>query len=135
MTAIDSVLPRLKAEEGFRMRVYRDTEGHQTIGYGFNVDAGLTQRVASALLQAQLEELQDILSAFLWYANLDPVRQGVCLDIAFNDGIHGLLAFPQMIAALGRKDWISAQSECHVQNPELQERYATLAKILLTGAQ
>jgi len=54
MTAIDSVLPRLKTEEGFRMRVYRDTEGHQTIGYGFNVDAGLTQRVASALLQAQL---------------------------------------------------------------------------------
>jgi hypothetical protein len=25
MTAIDSVLPRLKTEEGFRMRVYRDT--------------------------------------------------------------------------------------------------------------
>lgn len=133
MTAIDSALPRLKTEEGFRMRVYRDTEGHQTIGYGWNIDAGITQRVAGALLQAQLEELQDILAAFLWYANLDPVRQGVCLDIAFNDGLHGLLAFPNMIAALSRKDWITAQSECHVQNPELQERYNVLAKILLTG--
>lgn len=133
MTAIDSTLPRLKTEEGFRARVYRDTEGHQTIGYGWNIDAGITPRAAAALLQAQLEELQDILMTYTWYAGLDPVRQGVCLDIAINDGLHGLLAFPNMISALARKDWIGAQSECHVQNPELQERYNALAKILLTG--
>lgn len=134
MTAIDSALPRLKTEEGFRARAYRDTAGHTTIGYGWNIDAGITQRAAAALLQAQLEELHDTLMTYSWYAGLDPARQGVCLDIAINDGLHGLLAFPNMIAALGRHDWTVAQSECHVQNPELQERYNTLAKILLTGA-
>jgi len=133
MTAVDSALPRLKTEEGFRARAYRDTEGHTTIGYGWNIDAGITPKAAAALLQAQLQELHETLSAYDWYAHLDPVRQGVCLDIAFNDGLHGLLAFPRMIAALSRGDWLAAQSECHVQNPELQERYNTLAKILLTG--
>ena len=135
MNAIDSVLSRLKTEEGFRARVYRDTEGHATIGYGFNIDAGISQRAAAALLQEQLMELHETLSAYSWYAALDPARQGVCLDIAFNDGLHGLLGFPNMIAALAAKNWITAQSECHVTNPELQERYDELGRILLTGVQ
>lgn len=134
MNAIDSVLPRLKTEEGFRSHIYTDTEGHPTIGYGLNLDAGISQRVAAAALVEQLQELHEMLSRYSWYAALDPARQGVCLDIAFNSGLHGLLAFPNMIAALGRQDWVTAQSECHVQNPELQERYNVLAKILLTGA-
>lgn len=135
MTAIDSALPRLRVEEGFRSHIYTDSEGHPTIGYGFNVDAGISERAAAALLTEQLQELHEMLLRYTWYTSLDPVRQGVCLDIAFNDGLHGLLAFPNMIAALGRQDWVTAQSECHVENPELQERYATLAHILLTGAQ
>ena len=134
MSAIDSALPRLKTEEGFRARVYRDTEGHQTIGYGWNIDAGITPRAAIALLQAQLEEIHDTLSSYSWYAGLDPARQGVCLDIAFNDGLHGLLGFPHMIAALARQDWPIAAAECRVTNPELAGRYEALAKILLTGA-
>ena len=134
MTAIESALPRLATEEGFRSHLYRDTRGFQTIGYGFNVDAGITQRGALGLLQAQLDELHEALNAYSWYQALDPVRQGVCLDIAFNDGLHGLvLGFPKMVAALGQKDWITAATECHVSNPELAERYDRLAKILATG--
>lgn len=133
MTAIDSALPRLKTEENFRAHIYTDTEGHPTIGYGLNLDAGISQRVAAAALTEQLQELHEMLSRYTWYAGLDEVRQGVCLDIGFNDGLHGLLGFPKMIAALANHDWVTAQSECHVQNPELKERYDVLAKILLTG--
>lgn len=135
MTAIDSALPRIRIEEGFRSRPYLDTEKHLTVGYGLNLDAGISERVAAAALVEQLQELHEMLSRYSWYAGLDLVRQGVCIDIAFNDGLHGLvIGFPKMIAALGRQDWITAQSECHVQNPELQERYNALARILLTGA-
>lgn len=133
MNAIDCVLPRLKTEEGFRSRIYTDQEGHPTIGYGFNLDAGISERAAAALLIEQLQELHEMLVRYSWYAGLDPVRQGVCLDIAFNDGLHGLLAFPKMITALSQRDWLVAKSECHVTNPELQERYDALGKILLTG--
>lgn len=133
MTAIDSVLPRIRVEEGFRSRPYLDTEKHLTVGYGLNLDAGISERVAAAALVEQLQELHEMLSRYTWYAGLDPIRQGVCLDVAFNDGLHGLLAFPKMIAALAAHDWLTAQSECHVQNPELQERYDKLSRILLTG--
>jgi lysozyme len=133
MSAIDIALPRLETEEGFRATAYSDTGGHTTIGFGFNVDAGISEFAAGALLTAQLQELHRQLLALPWYAALDDVRQSVCLDIAFNAGLPGLLHFPRMIAALERQDWAAAATECQVQNPELAHRYADLAQILFTG--
>lgn len=133
MTAIDLVLPRLRQEEGFRATLYVDTQGHKTIGYGLNLDAGISPRVAAAALQAQLEELQEALARYPWYTPLDSVRQSVVLDIAFNSGLSGLLHFPHMLAAISRQDWASAATECHVENPELASRYQKLSQILLTG--
>lgn len=133
MNAVDLALPRLKTEEGFRATKYTDTRGHTTIGYGFDVDAGISQFAAAALLTAQATERHESLTSYSWYASLDPVRQSVCLDIAFNDGLHGLLNFPHLIAALSRQDWPSAATECRVTNPELATRYAALAQLLLTG--
>ncbi len=133
MSAVDVALPRLRQEEGFRATLYVDTEGHKTIGYGLNIDAGVSQRVAAAALQAQLEEIHEALSQYPWYAPLDPVRQSVLLDMAFNNGLAGLLHFPHMLAAISRQDWPSAATECHVQNPELAGRYQKLAQLLLTG--
>lgn len=133
MTAVDLALPRLRTEEGFRATAYKDTRGHTTIGYGFNVDAGISPFAAGALLLAQGQERHEELLRFPWYAGLDPVRQSVCLDIAFNDGTTGLLHFPHMIAALAKGDWATAAAECKVTNPELAGRYAILAQCLLTG--
>ncbi len=113
--------------------VYTDSEGHRTVGYGLNLDVGISQRVAFAALQAQLDELHETLTKYPWYSQIDPVRQSVLLDIAFNDGLHGLLAFPHMLAAISRQDWASAATECHVENPELAGRYQKLSQILLTG--
>ena len=133
MNAVDLALPRLQTEEGFRAIKYTDTQGHLTIGYGFNVDAGISQTAAGALLGAQAAERHQALMGLGWYAVLDPVRQSVCLDIAFNNGTHGLLNFPHMIAALAKGDWATAAAECKVTNPELAGRYAKLAQLLLTG--
>lgn len=130
MTAVDLALPRLKTEEGFRGHIYTDTQGHPTIGFGCNLDAGISQFAAAALLTAQASERHDALLKFPWYAALDPVRQSACLDIDFN---ANLLHFPHMIAALAKADWVTAAAECKVTNPELAGRYATLAQLLLTG--
>jgi lysozyme len=135
MDAVDVALPRLKLEEGFRPTKYVDTKGRFTIGYGFNVDSGISMGAAAALLQAQVRECHDRLVTFGWYAELDPVRQSVCLNIAYNAGINGLLHFPHMIAALSQHDWARAAAECKVTNPELASRYAGLAQLLLTGVQ
>lgn len=133
MTAIDSALPRIRVEEGFRSRPYLDTGKHLTVGYGLNLDAGISERVAAAALVEQLQELHEMLSRYSWYADLDPVRQSVLLDIAFNNGLTGLLHFPHMLAAISRQDWVAAANECHVENPELAGRYKNLAQLLFTG--
>lgn len=132
--AIELALPRLKVEEGFRSLPYKDTQGHLSVGYGCNLDAGISQLAAAALLTAQATEVHDHLLGCPWYAVLDPPRQSACLDIAFNGGVHGLLNFPHMIAALAKGDWVTAAAECKVTNPELAGRYTTLAQLLLTGA-
>jgi lysozyme len=133
VSAVDVALPRLKTEEGFRAQKYLDSEGHVSIGFGFDVDAGISEYAASALLYAQTAELHHALLEFPWYAALNEVRQSVCLDIAFNDGLHGLLGFPSLIHYLSIEDWPNAAAQCHVKNPELAGRYAVLAKLLLDG--
>jgi len=133
MNAVELVLPRLCTEEGFRSHAYHDSVGRLTWGYGQNIDAGVSPFVAKAALIAQCDELNEQLMTYTWYAALDPARQSVCLDIAFNGGLHDLLNYPHMIAALSKSDWEKAASECTVSNPKLQGRYQQLAQIILTG--
>lgn len=135
MSAEDMAVTRLRVEEGFRSQAYMDTTGHLTIGYGFNVDAGITQNAATALLMAQVCELADKLVAFPWYALLDPVRQSVLLDLAFNLGITGLLEFEHMLLAISDKNWQGAHDELLASRAATQApvRYQALAGLLLTG--
>ncbi len=134
MSATDLVIARLATEEGFRATAYRDTVGRLTIGYGFNVDAGITQGAARALLAAQVTEICAALAQFSWWP-ADDARQSVLLDLAFNNGIHGLLGYVHMLAAIARQDWQGAHDE--ILNSEaarlLPGRYTALANILLTG--
>lgn len=133
MSAVEQAFPRVCQEEGFRALKYTDSRGIETIGFGFNIEAGISKRAAEALLREQMQERHEELSKLPWYAQLNEVRQGVCLDISINSGLGGLLGFHSMIDALEAQDWAAAAAQCHVQNPELAGRYATLAKLLLTG--
>ena len=134
MSAVDVALPRIQQEEGFRGMAYLDTEGHRTIGYGFDVDAGITQYAATGLLTAQLQELDRAFQVFQWYAALDPVRQSVCIDMAFNLGFHEFVnGWPRLIAALTARNWAAAQAECHTSTVEDEGRYTALGQLLLTG--
>jgi lysozyme len=136
MSAVDLAIPRLQTEEGFRASVYKDSRGFQTIGYGFRIGAGITQRAATALLAEQIQECHEQLSRYVWYASCNPVRQSVLIDLAFNDGISGLLGYINMIAAISKANWPEARvqlldSEAAREDPN---RYGPLAQLLLTGA-
>jgi lysozyme len=134
VSAISFALPRLETEEGFRPTPYVDTKGHTTIGYGFNVGAGISKYAATALLNAQLAELDSALRQYPWYASADDVRASVFLDIAFNAGLTGLMHFPRMLHYASVGDWVNAAAQCTVADPKLDaSRYAPLRALLLSG--
>jgi hypothetical protein len=141
MSAVEITEARLDPEEGDDLYPYDDAtglrvrapKGHISWGKGFNLEQCGSVGLFNVMRRYLLEQEQQQLISYSWYTTLDPVRQSVCLDIAYNDGVGGLLHFPHMIAALSRQDWPSAAAECKVTNPELAGRYQKLAQLLLTG--
>jgi len=141
MNAIDIAEARLDPEEGDEIYPYDDAtglrvrapKGHISWGKGFNLDACGSVGLFNVMRRYLLEQEEASLRVLSWYAGLDPVRQSVCLDVAYNSGTSGLLHFPHMIAALAKGDWATAAAECKVTNPELAGRYQKLAQLLLTG--
>jgi lysozyme len=132
--AVGTALLRICKEEGFRSKKYPDKYGNETIGFGFNISSGISIYSARALARAQVEELDGELMKLQWYQGIDVIRRSVCLDIAFNEGMQGLLKFPHMISALAQGDWPTASAECRVEDSKLNEsRYAPLRKLLLIG--
>lgn len=138
---VSLVMARLTTEEGLKLYLYDDAtglavkapKGNASIGYGCNVQAGWTAKFAWAVMQLQVIEIQEKLLLLPWYLALNVVRRSVLLDIGFNDGYVGLMAFHRMIAAITKQDWRTAQLECKVKNAVLQKRYAGLSNMLLTG--
>lgn len=135
MNAINIAVDRLKTEEGFRAVAYRDSIGRLTIGYGFCVDAGISQFAAEALLASQAQERAQQLLSYPWYQALDDPRASVLIDLAFNNGTEGLLHFTKMLAAISAKNWQIAHDELLDSQAAraLPARYQELAEILLTG--
>ena len=126
---------RLMGEEGFRGKKYLDPRGFETIGYGCNLDAGILEPEARALLAAQVATRSEALRAFRGYQGLDEVRASVLLDLAFNLGVNGLLGFSRMLNAVASGDWRTAHDELLASKAatQLPARYGTLAQLLLTG--
>lgn len=140
---IDIAYARLGTEEGRRQYAYNDAtsrrvtcqpEGNLSIAVGVNLEEGLDNEEIDWLSKHRLQKVVNQLQGYAWYRALDPSRRSVMLDIAFNEGVGGLLHFPRMIAALQAQEWGVAATECHVADGKLDARYATLAQILLTGA-
>lgn len=135
MSAVDLAVAREKPAEAFRAHKYPDSRGFETIGYGFNVDAGISLYAATALLVAQTQERADALAGFWWAKGLDDARMSVIIEVAFNGGVSGLLHYPKMLAAVGAKNWQAAHDELLDSDAarELPKRYQALAQILLSG--
>lgn len=104
---------QLLLHEGLRLKPYRDTVGKWTIGIGRNLsDKGLTKVEALILLDNDIFEAQRDLEKYLpWASTLDDARYRVLVDMTFNMGIHGLLGFKRMLAALERGDYETAAAE------------------------
>ena len=100
----------LRRHEGERLKPYLDTTGHWTIGVGRNLtDVGITADESAVLLRNDVARTRlAVCRAWPWVEQLDPVRQAVVLDMAFNLGVGGLKQFKRTLALLQKGRWEAA---------------------------
>lgn len=106
----ERLFDQLIAEEGLRLKPYRDSVGKLTIGVGRNLDdVGISEDEARLLLGNDIDRTAaEVIAAFPWFAGLDAVRQAVLIDMAFNMGIAGLKTFANTLAAIEAGRWADA---------------------------
>jgi GH24 family phage-related lysozyme (muramidase) len=135
----DSIRDWIERWEGRRKHVYTDTEGHPTIGIGFNLDRSNAREEVEALgldyesVRAGIQDLTDeqvdqlfdktveeaIAGAKQTVSNFEEIsedKQMVIVDLVFNLGAHKFSKFVKTIGAIESEDWESAAEEMQKSN-------------------
>lgn len=87
------------AQEGYESKPYRCTAGKLTIGIGWNLDAGITERAALLVFRDQIKTITDALTVkFPWFGSLCEARRAALISMAFQMGLAGLYGFKQTLA-------------------------------------
>lgn len=106
------LLEQLQRHEGLRLKPYQDTVGKTTIGYGRNLDdRGISEDEAGFMLDNDIDQVVAELERMPLFLSLNPVRQVVLANMAFNMGVPTLLEFRRMFGALAEQDWDRAARE------------------------
>lgn len=134
-----NLIPDLERDEGLRLSAYQDTMGIWTIGYGHAyVHPGTVWTGQQAL--DQLHEDVDHVTASLdihlpWWRDIDPVRQDVIAEMAFNMGVTTLSQFHNTLAAVKAGQWARAAAGMLASQwaKQVHARADRLAEQMLTG--
>ena len=122
--------------EGMLLKPYRDSVGKLTIGVGTNLDDGITEEEAMWLMRHRVDKHEEELRArFPVYGTLDPVRQFVLLDMAYNMGNPTLAGFRRMWGDLDRGAYDQAAAEMldSLWAQQVGQRANELAHMMATG--
>ena len=109
MKLIDSI----KQHEGYVKRVYKDSLGIDTIGYGFAIkDLELDQDICDMILDRKLKDLERIVnSKFNWYRYMPPEIKNVVIEMCYQLGVTGFSNFRKTITFLQNKQFHDASVE------------------------
>ena len=133
-----SMLPKmtklLKTQEGFKSKAYKDVYGNWTIGYGTNLESGISTYEAEAMMFARIRAIEDKLENVIigWY-HLDPIRRDVLVNMAYNMGIEGLLGFTDLRYCIANQDMTGAAEamlDSHWARVDVGPRATYLADIM-----
>ena len=109
---IAAVTARLMEEEGFRPHTYTDSVGVPTIGYGTNLEAGITEPQGACLLRLAAESnLQTFASLWPPYGAMPLPVQVELADMAYQLGPGRTHGFAKMLGHLAAGEWDAAADE------------------------
>lgn len=144
-----SVADLVMLHEGFSATPYKCSAGKWTIGYGRNVEAnpipgkdltylhghGISKTEARELLLLDLHSLRLELERIDEFQRCSDARQAVLIDMAYNLGMRGLLAFQKMWEALrhGRYQVAAAEMLDSKWAQQVKTRAMRLSTMMSTG--
>jgi lysozyme len=108
MAALKNELIR---DEGLRLKVYKDSEGIETIGVGRNLQKGITREEAMYLLGNDVKNSIADANTFPWFEDLSDVRQRVVVNMIFNMGLNKFRGFKQTIKHIAAGEYSEAAKE------------------------
>ena len=136
------LIEQLRLHEGERRKPYRDTVGKLTVGIGRNLDdKGLRRDEIEYLLTNDIADARADLDRYLpWWRGLDPVRQRVLIDMAFNMGMGapnrgGLLSFVNTLSNIRQGRYAEAADMMLASKwaQQVGRRAVRLATMMRTG--
>lgn len=101
----------IKLCEGLELESYIDTTGHLSIGWGRNLENGISIDEAELMFQNDLNRTVKELQQFDWYLSQPSNVKHALINMNFNLGIKKLLSFKKMISALEDNDYTRASLE------------------------
>ena len=112
----DKLITQLSRDEGRVAYAYKDSLGYLTIGVGHLIDkakgGSLPDSIIDALLSYDIDtHANELFSKLPWVKDLDEARQGVLINMAFNLGVDGLLAFKNTLALIKAGKYSEASLE------------------------
>lgn len=123
--------------EGLSVLPYPCPTGHLTIGYGHNLENGISREAAEFILREDLQNAVKAVSKYVaGWQKLDEARQFVLVDMTFNMGIQKLLTFKKFLTALQKKDYPTAAQEMLDSRwaNQVGRRASELAEMMKKGA-
>ena len=138
-----SLLENIKAHEGFSARIYKDSVGKPTVGYGFLVSAlspdelalnngkaePMSKEVAEKILNLKVAKLQKrVFQCLPWLTDKPQNVQDTLVEMAYQLGIAGLLGFRHTLGCIEAGDYAQAArnlraSLLYRQTPKRAEGY------------
>jgi lysozyme len=115
---------------------YKCPTGHLTIGYGHNLENGISKEAAEFILEQDMAAAEkSVTKQFAWWKRLNEVRQFVLVDMCFNMGLGKLCTFKKMLSAMQRGDYTAAANEMLNSRWAVQvgRRAKELAEMMKTG--
>lgn len=95
-------IEQIKRHEGFRSKVYKDSMGILTCGYGRNLEGkGITEKEALYLLSNDIQEFVfSVNKKYPWINKLNDPRRWVMYNMAFNMGVKTFSTFVNTLKAI-----------------------------------